>query len=110
MLEFVDAIVSGRLAPGSRLPRETALTEEHDVSRGVVRESMRALEERGLVTVKHGGHTVVNPREAWDLFDADVITVSLGGAGGGLAARRLPRVPPHDRDRERGTGGEQVLG
>jgi DNA-binding FadR family transcriptional regulator len=80
MLEFVDAIVSGRLAPGTRLPRETALTEEYDVSRGVVRESMRALEERGLVTVRHGGHTVVNPREAWDLFDADVISVSLGGA------------------------------
>ena len=63
MLEFVDAIVSGRLAPGTRLPKETALTETYEISRGVARESMRALEERGLVTVKHGGHTIVNPRE-----------------------------------------------
>jgi GntR family transcriptional repressor for pyruvate dehydrogenase complex len=80
MLEFVDAIVSGRLAPGTRLPKETALTETYDISRGVARESMRALEERGLVTVRHGGHTIVNPREDWDLFDADVITAALAGA------------------------------
>ena len=80
MLEFVDAIVSGRLAPGTRLPKETALTETYVISRGVARESMRALEERGLVTVKHGGHTIVNPREDWDVFDADVITAALGGA------------------------------
>jgi DNA-binding FadR family transcriptional regulator len=80
MLEFLDAIVSGELEPGTRLPKETALVERYDISRGVARESMRALEERGLVTVKHGGRTVVNPREAWDLLDADVITVALGGA------------------------------
>ena len=80
MLEFVDAIVSGTLAPGTRLPKETALTEQYEISRGIARESMRGLEERGLVTVKHGGHTVVNSREAWDLFDADVIEVALGGA------------------------------
>jgi GntR family transcriptional repressor for pyruvate dehydrogenase complex len=98
MLDFVDAIVSGRLAPGARLPRETALTEEFEISRGVVRESMRALEERGLVTVKHGGHTVVNPREDWDLFDADVITVALGGAaavsllGDYLECRRMIEI------------------
>jgi DNA-binding FadR family transcriptional regulator len=80
MLVFVDAIVSGELAPGTRLPKETDLTEEYEISRGVARESMRGLEERGLVTVKHGGHTIVNPREAWDLFDADVIEAALGGA------------------------------
>lgn len=98
MLEFVDAIVSGRLEPGTRLPKETALTEEYDISRGVARESMRALEERGLVTVRHGGHTVVNPRQAWDLFDADVITAALGGAaavsllGDYLECRRMIEI------------------
>jgi DNA-binding FadR family transcriptional regulator len=80
-LEFVDAIVSGALAPGARLPRETELSERFDISRGVARECLRALEERGLVTVKHGSATTVNPRGSWDLFDADVITVALAGAG-----------------------------
>ena len=98
MLEFVDAIVSGTLAPGARLPKETALTEQYEISRGVARESMRGLEERGLVTVKHGGHTVVNPREAWDLFDADVIKAALGGAaavpllGDYLECRRMIEI------------------
>ena len=98
MLEFVDAIVSGELDPGARLPKETALTEQYDISRGVARESMRGLEERGLVTVKHGGHTIVNPREEWDLFDADVIEVALGGAaavsllGDYLEVRRMIEI------------------
>ena len=98
MLGFVDAIVSGELQPGARLPKEVALTEQYEISRGIARESMRGLEERGLVTVKHGGHTVVNPREAWDLFDADVIEVALGGAaavsllGDYLECRRMIEI------------------
>jgi DNA-binding FadR family transcriptional regulator len=80
MLEFVDAIVSGELAPGARIPKETALTEQYEISRGVARECLRGLEERGLVKVRHGSATTVNPREAWDLFDADVIAAALGGA------------------------------
>jgi DNA-binding FadR family transcriptional regulator len=81
MLEFVRDIVSGRLAPGDALPRELALAERFDISRGVARECLRALEERGLATVKHGSTTTVNPRERWDLFDLDVIAASLAGPG-----------------------------
>src|ERR1700741_1842207 len=85
MLEFADAILSGRLAPGARLPKETALTTENEI-------------RRGLVSVKHGGHTVVNPRADWDLFDADVIAVALGGAaavsllGDYLECRRMIEI------------------
>ena len=80
LLELTDAVVSGRLPPGARLPKVTALPEQFDISRGVARECLRGLEERGWVTVKHGSATTVNPREKWDLFDADVIAVGLGGA------------------------------
>jgi GntR family transcriptional repressor for pyruvate dehydrogenase complex len=98
MLEFVDAIVSGALEPGARIPKETALTEQYDISRGVARECLRGLEERGLVTVRHGSATIVNPREAWDLFDPDVITAALGGAaavsllGDYLECRRMIEI------------------
>src|SRR4051812_22221644 len=81
MLEFVRDIVGGRLAPGDALPREVTLAERFDISRGVARECLRALEERGLATVKHGSTTTVNPRERWDLFDPDVIAASLAGPG-----------------------------
>jgi DNA-binding FadR family transcriptional regulator len=98
MLELADAIVSGEFAPGARLPKETALTEQFDISRGVARECLRGLEERGLVTVRHGSATTVNPRERWDLFDADVIAVALGGAaavsllGDYLECRRMIEI------------------
>lgn len=98
MLELADAIVSGQLPPGGRLPKETALAEEYDISRGVARECLRGLEERGLATVKHGSATTVNPREEWDLLDADVIAVGLGGAaavsllGDYLECRRMIEI------------------
>jgi GntR family transcriptional repressor for pyruvate dehydrogenase complex len=81
MLEFVAEIVSGELAPGDALPREVAVAERFGISRGIARECLRALEERGLATVRHGSATTVNPRERWDLFDPDVIAASLAGPG-----------------------------
>jgi GntR family transcriptional repressor for pyruvate dehydrogenase complex len=79
MLQYVADIVDGRLSPGDALPREVAVAERFGISRGIARECLRALEERGLATVKHGSATTVNPREDWDLFDPDVIAASLAG-------------------------------
>lgn len=98
MTEFIRDIVAGRLATGARLPNEMALTERYDISRGVVRECLRALEERGLVTVKHGSTTTVNPRGEWDLFDVDVLTAALRGSaavqllGEYLECRRIVEI------------------
>ncbi len=78
-MDLAGDIVAGRLPPGAVLPREVALAERFDISRGVAREALRALEERGLVTVKHGSVTTVNSREAWDLFDVDVLAAALAG-------------------------------
>jgi DNA-binding FadR family transcriptional regulator len=113
LLEFVGAIVSGELEPGARIPKETALTEQYDISRGVARECLRGLEERGLVTVRHGSATIVNPRERWDLFDVDVITAALGGAaaakllGDYLECRRMIEVEAAGLAAQR-AGGEDV--
>jgi DNA-binding FadR family transcriptional regulator len=72
-------IVGGRRPPGSALPHEVELAERFGFSRGVARESLRALEERGLATVRHGAKTTVNPPEDWDLFDPDVLAAALSG-------------------------------
>jgi GntR family transcriptional regulator, transcriptional repressor for pyruvate dehydrogenase complex len=47
-------ILSNRFAVGDRLPGEKDLTEAFKVSRTVVREAIRALEEAGLVEIKKG--------------------------------------------------------
>jgi DNA-binding FadR family transcriptional regulator len=75
-------IVTGGVSPGEMLPRETALADQFSVSRGVVREAIRGLEERGLIAVKHGrGATVTEDRE-WDVLDPDVLSALLGSERG----------------------------
>ena len=72
-------IVYGERAPGDMLPRETDIAERFNVSRGVARESIRGLEERGLVSVRHGRGATVNPQSAWDEFDPHVLAALLEG-------------------------------
>jgi DNA-binding FadR family transcriptional regulator len=48
-------IFSNELQVGDKLPSERELMEEIGVSRAVVRESLRSLEQSGLVEIKQGG-------------------------------------------------------
>lgn len=77
MRELLEDIVSGDLGAGEMLPRELDLAERFQVSRGVVRECLRGLEERGVVRVKHGRGATVTERPDWDVFDPDVLEVLL---------------------------------
>lgn len=57
------AILDGAYTPGERLPSEIDLAAEYQVSRSVIRESLRNLEGLGMVAVKKGpkgGIFVVN--------------------------------------------------
>jgi DNA-binding FadR family transcriptional regulator len=82
MRMLIADIVTGVRAPGDKLPKETDLADEFKVSRGVSRETMRALEERGLITVKHGKGATVNDSNDWNLFDPDVLAVLLENGRG----------------------------
>lgn len=53
-------IVAGEFAPGSRLPSETQLASDYDISRVTVRTAIKLLESQGLVDVRHGSGTFVN--------------------------------------------------
>jgi GntR family transcriptional regulator, transcriptional repressor for pyruvate dehydrogenase complex len=54
-----EAILSGRLAAGDRLPPERTLGDRFGVSRTVVREAIRSLAAKGMVEVRSGSGTVV---------------------------------------------------
>ncbi|GEL20633.1 FadR/GntR family transcriptional regulator [Pseudonocardia asaccharolytica] len=59
-----EAILSGRFAPGDRLPTERELMSEFGVSRAVVRQATMNLEHEGLVEVQvgaGGGTFVLEP-------------------------------------------------
>jgi DNA-binding FadR family transcriptional regulator len=58
-----QAILSGDLRPGSKLPSEAGLTQQYDVSRTVVREAIASLRADGLVEARHGvGVFVLSPQ------------------------------------------------
>lgn len=48
-------ILDGVLRPGDRLPSETELARQFDVSRQTIREALRILELTGFITVQKGG-------------------------------------------------------
>jgi DNA-binding FadR family transcriptional regulator len=68
-----EAIVSGRYPVGSSIPPEPLLCEELGVSRTVVRESVKSLIAKGLITTGPKVGTRVQPSDAWNWFDPDVI-------------------------------------
>jgi DNA-binding FadR family transcriptional regulator len=74
---IIDNIVSGTLPPDSSLPTERELCAAFGVSRTVIRESVKVLEEKGLVRVKQGHGTTVAPPEQWNLLDPLVLAASI---------------------------------
>ncbi|MEN3283641.1 MAG: GntR family transcriptional regulator, transcriptional repressor for pyruvate dehydrogenase complex [Solirubrobacteraceae bacterium] len=95
---LIADIVSGVRPAGDMLPREVDLAAEFDVSRGVARETIRAMEERGLISVKHGKGATINEADEWDVFDPDVLAATLDSERGSevlaeyLECRRILEV------------------
>ncbi len=76
-----DAVVSGELAPGDRLPPERELAGQFGVSRTVVRDAVKTLSGRGILRVRRGaGNFVADPEEA---APADLAAFAGGLAPGG---------------------------
>ena len=67
--QIVRQIVHGVLKPGTALPAEPVLAQQFGVSRTVIREAMRILVPKGLLTVKHGSGMWVQPADKWDQLD-----------------------------------------
>lgn len=53
-LKLEAAILDGRLAPGERLPSEREMQGRFGTSRGVVREALKILKQKGLLDVRKG--------------------------------------------------------
>ncbi|MDG6105744.1 FadR family transcriptional regulator [Dactylosporangium aurantiacum] len=75
--ELVGSIVRGLHPAGTPLPPEPALCEMFSVSRTVVREAVKLLQEKGLVQVRQGSGTIVTPPAAWDMLDELVLAATV---------------------------------
>jgi DNA-binding FadR family transcriptional regulator len=113
MRVLIGEIVSGRHGEGDLLPRELDLAARFDVSRNVARECVRGLEERRLVSVRHGSGARVRPEYEWDRFDPEVLAALLAGshAAGVLAeyleCRRILEVEAAGLAAERATDADR---
>lgn len=72
--DLVSAIVTGALQVDEVLPPEGELTQQFGVSRTVIRESVKRIEEKGLVVVAQGRGTTVNPPSMWNVLDPVVLS------------------------------------
>lgn len=79
------AIAEGSLAPNS-VVRLDELEAQHKVSRSVVREAARVLSSKGMLASRRRFGTVVQPEEAWNLYDPQVIRWRLA------SSRRLEQL------------------
>jgi GntR family galactonate operon transcriptional repressor len=66
-------IVTGVYAEGEQLPTEPQLAENYGASRMIVREAMKSLAAKGLVSIRPRTGTHVLPRTQWNLFDPAVL-------------------------------------
>jgi DNA-binding FadR family transcriptional regulator len=68
------AILQGNLTAGDRLPPERELQEMLEVSRNTLRESLRVLEQKGLIEIRQGNRGGIFVKE----LNADSMAESLG--------------------------------
>jgi DNA-binding FadR family transcriptional regulator len=75
--QIVHDIVRGVLNPGATLPPEADLCDQFGVSRTVIRESVKVVQEKGLVRIEHGRGTQVTDPRQWNLLDDVVLTAII---------------------------------
>jgi GntR family transcriptional regulator/MocR family aminotransferase len=82
-----DAIRTGRLTPGTRVPSSRALAADLEVTRGVVVEAYEQLAAEGYVTMVQGSGTVVNDVARHE-------SEPQPGSGAGIGSRAAPSPSP----------------
>jgi len=83
-----SAVAAGRLAAGAQIVPEE-LGSQLGVSRPVIREALRVLQAKGMVSARPRTGTRVRPVEAWNLLDSDVIGWRVHGPDRDVQLREL---------------------
>ena len=78
--QIQDAILNGKLKPGSKLPPERALKDMFNTSRGTLREALRVLEQKGLIDIKLGvaGGAIVKRIDAEPIMESLALLIRSG--------------------------------
>lgn len=85
-------ILSGRIAPGEKLPNEADLLERFGVSRTALREALKTLAAKGFLVVKTRVGTKVTDPMRWNFFDTEVLAWQVGNGMDAEFRRYLAEV------------------
>jgi len=79
--QIQDAILNGKLTPGTKLPPERELKDMFTTSRGTLREALRVLEQKGLIEIKLGvsGGAIVKRIDAEPIVESLALLIRSGG-------------------------------
>ena len=94
-LELEREIVTGELAPGTVL-RQEHLSERLSVSRTPVREALRQLAARGLVSFEPNRGVRVRTLSRHELYEAFLVRAELESLATELAARKMTPAALHE--------------
>lgn len=75
--EMVEMVVTGSVAEGEPFPSERVLCVEFGVSRTVVRECVKRLQEKGLIAVAPARGAHVRDAADWNVLDPDVFDAMI---------------------------------
>lgn len=85
-------ILTGRLAPGEKLPLEADLLDRFGVSRTALREGLKTLAAKGFLSVKTRVGTRITDPVHWNYFDREVLTWQVSGGMDAAFRRQLAEV------------------
>jgi DNA-binding FadR family transcriptional regulator len=82
-------IVEGQIPPGSDLPTEPELAAQFEVSRTVIREAIRVMVAKGMISVKQGSGMRVRAVQDWDRLDSAILFARISAGHDEVLLREL---------------------
>jgi len=87
--ELGRAIISGEYSNDSGFPSEAKMCEDYGVSRTSIREAVKMLGAKGLITSRPRKGIVVEPASKWNLYDTSVLKWMLESSPSLLVLREF---------------------
>jgi len=86
---LLTAIIDGHYPPGTALPPEGVLAEQHAASRLTLREAIKVLRSQNVVRIHRGRGTYVNNPDQWTALEPMIRAAAAGPRAGGAISEKL---------------------
>ncbi|MFI0779544.1 FadR/GntR family transcriptional regulator [Streptomyces sp. NPDC021212] len=86
---LLTSIIDGHYPPGTALPPEPVLAEQHAASRLTLREAIKVLRSQNVVRIHRGRGTYVNNPDQWTALEPMIRAAATGPRAGGAISEKL---------------------